>query len=734
VWSLDLFSGLTDLVEFIRVDPCAGIEPGTPTPEDCPEGYPATFDFALRTPPPPLLSFGRGHYLTAAFPNGRACPADTPAPDAGQAAVTLFSRTPLASAEIRYRRYGSSDEWQTLAVPPTSDDHVAWWMERFETIEYALEWGTLPICVNVPRDPAFAYELDSSGVDIFDQVVDGYSGIIPLDDPTERPPTRGEVVGLSSQAVVTAYSVDGGMATMRSRAVTGPEDDLSCGRGEEVEVQRAAPSVPAPVGIYDPDYRQPWVGRIPVPPGGQLVVCTDIFPTDNRLRPLATDRLLLSAPTQERPRIVLQGIRRLGDATIQPGLVIAAGFDDDRCAGFHRTTEPIPPGRAQSVEQTIWECATTPLPVDRSGAVDVPVRVTRRVGAGASAQTREEELAIPIRLQPCFDPGGCDRPREWYEIPIPTADSRLCGSGFGSGGCGELEPDGIAVIRVDYPVIAGSSDPTAPSRGTATLLDQVDATVADGFRFSIEAVDFSPSPAGDPLDHDARLRLITDRPVRLEMSPVGWMPPGEEVPPGCGDPTPVQGGELADTFVLEMTGFCAGVGYRFPFRASDEAGNVYEIDPFEAFWTPTVGAPMEVRVDLLGGPDTPNYGFIYRFGVSLDGQNPTAYWWDWTGSRGAAEGCLGLSGTTARSRGARPQVIYLRPTELTVQVRMTITTTGDTDCSGRSQTGLGELTFDGTFTREQLFSDEPLVLETGPDVPVPMRVTVTRVGDWRAAS
>jgi hypothetical protein len=250
----------------------------------------------------------------------------------------------------------------------------------------------------------------------------------------------------------------------------------------------------------------------------------------------------------------------------------------------------------------------------------------------------------------------------------------------------------------------------------------------------VEAVDFRPSATGDAIDHDGRVRMIADRPLRIDMTPTAWMPPGEAVPEGCEEAlTPVSTTEFADTFDFEMSGFCAGVGYSFPFQATDEAGSVYDIDLPRSYFVPSLAAPMTVRVDFLGGPDTPNYGFMYRFGVSLDGQNPTAYWWDWTGSRGTLDGCLGLAGTTARSRGGAPQQIFLQPNDLSVQVRMNITTTGESDCSGRPATGLGEITFDGSFTREQLMANEPMVLESGPGLAVPVRVTVQRVGPWRAA-
>jgi hypothetical protein len=733
LWFIDLFAGFADRLGLIRFDPCAGVEPGTPTPEDCPKGYGATFDFALRMPPGPMIFFGQGHYLSPTVDGGRACPADTTPPGPDEAALTVFSRTPLVSGDLRYRPYGSSLEWTTLPMPPSSGEETAWWTDQFDTIEYSPDWGTLPICFNVPRDPSVAWEMIATGIDVFDRVITSHTGLIPIFSPDQRPPTTGEVIGLSSVAVVTSRSVAEGMVEMRSRPVTGPDDDLSCDGTVDVTVSRAGRSGVIPIGIYDPAYSTPWVARVPIPPGGQVVVCADIFPTSNPLRRTATDRLLFSAATQERPRIVLQGIRRLGDSTISPGMSIRAGFGGDPCSSWYRNEDPIEPGRPHPVEHALWECVSGPLGVGADGSIDVPVKVSRTVGSGAGRTVREEELAIPIRLQPCSDPTGCGRPREWYEIPIPTASSQMCGTSFGTGGCGEpLAPDGIAVIRVEYPVVAGPPDAPVPGRGAATLLDQVEPTLGDTPRYQFQAIDFVPSAAGDPLDRDARVRLVTDRPLQIEMLPVESQPPGIAAPPGCDAPAPASSTDFSDSFELEMSGFCAGVGYRFPFRATDEAGMVFEIEPYSAHSIPAIGAPMRVRVDFLGGPETPDFGWLYRFGVSLDGQNPTAYWWDWTGRRGTGDQCFALNGTTARSRGAL-QTIYLWPGDLDVEVRMTITTTGDTDCSGRSESGLGELSFTGSFSREQLFSGEPLVLESGPDLAVPIRLTVDVVGEWRSS-
>jgi len=486
-----------------------------------------------------------------------------------------------------------------------------------------------------------------------------------------------------------------------------------------------------PPGVYDPAYTKIHSVRLPIPPGGQLVVCAQIFPTDNPLRPLATDRLLFSAPTQERPRIVLQGIRRFGEATIDRGLTIQAGFSSvdgpDPCDRWYQNPSPLEPGRSHSVEHTLWECTSAPLPADGAGRVDVPVRLTRWVPMGGTNERRVEEVVVPIRLQPCLDPSGCGRPREWYEIPIPWAGSRLCGSGFGSGGCSDPAPtDGMAVIRVDYPVVAAAAgDGAAPSRGVVTLLDQIDdSAVAGTPRVQVADFTFVRSPADNVFHRTGQLELVADRPLQFEVT-------AHEGSPGtCVPSTTATSDGFVDRAVFEFPGLCAGAAYFLEIHAVDEAGNAYDLERSYWYSIPPVAAPMTARVDFLGGPDVPTYGFVYRFGVSIDGQNPTAYWWDWTGSRGTADGCMALAGTSARSRGSVAPIMF-DPDQLDVHVRVTVTTTGERDCSGSGATGLGEIVVNGSFTEAELLAGGPLVLETEPGATLPMRLTLTPTGDWR---
>jgi hypothetical protein len=706
----------------IRIDPCAGATPGGATPEGCPEGVAATFGGTITTPPAPFAFFGNGYYTTAAIPDTQTCAADTPPAPAGQAEMTLFTRTPIAEVQLRYRPYGSDALWTDLPAVASPEAHTTWWQEQHRTRDYAIDWATLPICFTTPRDATIAYEIEAAGTDVFGQAVRSNGvGIVSPETRVVRPPTTAQITGLQSLATVKAYADEDGVVRFRSRTVPEDEADPACTGAapiDEDEVSVVPGSLPVPATIYDPAFTRMHVARVPIPPGGRVVVCADVYPDDNPLTPLATDRLLLVAPTQQRPRLVLQGIRRVGSATLPSGVVLQAGSVGDTGSldpcGLWYTIPEMPPGEPLTVEQTVYECVDVPLPLDATGRGEIPVTVFRRVGSGASSELREETVLIPIALDDCRA-SSCERPREWYELPIPAEGGRLCGTGFGSDGCGEdADIDGIAVLRLEYPVVEQGTERT----GEVLLLDQVDRTTTSG-RTGISTVDVSFEYSGDDLHPLTRVRFFANRPVQVRLTTIPFDDDGCSVSQSLDSPG------AQTEFEFTFTTLCAGGAFRFEGTLTEPDGTVH---------VPTLGygyaaAPLvnnpRVQLDLLGGPGLPELGYIYDFDITLDGQTPTPYWFDWTTTRrGSREACMGLAGSTARTREYAPNVI-LHGAELDVVVRMNITTTGNGDCSGRSSSGLGVIEMTGSFTWEQLQSGVPLVLETAADAPLRMRLTMT---------
>jgi hypothetical protein len=528
---------------------------------------------------------------------------------------------------------------------------------------------------------------------------------------------------------VQTFTVADGHAEIRTRPVGDADDDLACSYAEPIDTAniRRGGTVPPPITIYDPRYNIGWNTRVDVPAGQQVLVCVEIYPTDNPTRPEYTDRLVLAAPSQERPRIVLQAIRRLGSVNMRSSeisMVAASGAtrrgDWDGCGGAWTNRDPLPAGETFDAEFTIWECQTVTAPVDASGRTEVVVSVRRDVDSGPAFDLQTSEVAIPIQLTDCRALDGCGRPREWYEIPIPTMDGRLCGTGFGSTGCGGEPPlDGIAVVRVEYPVIAGAE--------TAATVRSIDSIVA-GAPTGTPVVAFEDDDfvrTADPFLQNYRARLFADRPVRIRITT-------NEVEAGpCSVPPVWESAEFSTEFTVLIEGFCSGTAYAFDLHIEDEAGNVYDSDGRLWRVPSAVSTSFSTTIEILGGDGLPQLGYFYEVSAEIEGQTATAYWWDSTATlRGRADSCLGLTGTRFTSRGA-PREIVLRPPTLYVGVRLNITTGGNGDCSGNPRDGLGVIEFGGHFTIDQLRTGEPLLLTSPDDARLRIAVRLTPNGDWR---
>lgn len=725
----DPFVGWFELPAEFRlplIDPCAGVEPASEVPEGCPEGTGATV-LAVGAPPDPYAFFGVGHHLVTSLPGNEVCPAGTPPAGDGQAAMTLFSRTPVTSAVFRVRPHGSTEPWVDLPLLlASSDSTVSTWMENFAAGEYSVDWGVVPLCFVVDRPSTRALDIEAIIVDLFDRPFTSEVGIVPATSP-ERPPTTAKVLPNGPTATVTARSLEGGMAWIRTQVLR-PEaiDDL-----DSLDCESTGTSTPPadlgwvgrspiyPTGVYDPAYSKATTVRFPMPIAGLVHVCAWIFPTENTLTPEAVDSLVLVAPSQQRPRVVLQGVRRWGEETIDRLIVQArheTPEDDDPCASSLVLTD-IDPNVTRDVEQVIWECTASPLPAASDRTFDVAVRVSRVI----ADERHDEEVGIRIALDDCVDTSCEGRPREWYEVPIPSAVSTLCGTGFGSDGCSEPAGAGVVVIRVEYPVANAAGEPG----GGVLLLDQI-TTGPSGETAVIGTPEFVIRSTGDPFLRDATVSVLADRPVRLGLR-VRRLDGGSDCLPA-----PVEipaSGEYSDRAAIELSGLCAGKAYLLTFLVEEESGHRWEHESRRGLSVqPSAAARWGVVAEFLGGPA--EFGFVRQFKVLAEGQSPGGPTYAFTSPRrGSMASCMLLDGTVARSQEAVP-LIYVEPSEMRVEVMVEITTTGDGDCSGRSASGLGVLSFSGSFTLDQLRDESVLVLESPADSPLRLRVTFTRQGDW----
>ncbi len=729
---IDTLPGLgavNDLVDLL-VDPCAGVRPGDPVPEECPPGTGATL-LGIGSPPDPFLFWGRGHYLEPAGTD-LVCPSDTapPAPPS-TVAMTLYSWTPLGEAEVSIRPYGSSVAWQPVTTTETSTAHRDAWNAEFAVREFDTSWGIVPHCLVVERDPEVSYEIRAVGTDMFGRAVESMVGLIAADSPDLRPPSGGIVLPSGPIARAHAWTVADGVVRFTHQVVDPADtDEPTCPatRGDD-NIGASVLGRPVPVGLYDPDYTRRFQVDVPMPVAGAVVVCAYIYETDNTVRnPIHVDTMLFQAPAGERPRLVVQGIRRFGDETIERltilgGDYLHGGGVFDPCGSLAQLRD-VPPGDTVRVEETIYECGDNDLlRTDADGRMTVPVTLARYWGRDFETV----ELAVQIDVADCLTEPCGDRPRQWYEIPIPTRNRRLCGTVFGSGGCDpSAGAAGIAVLRLEYNRVGTGG----PRDGTVTLIDQRDYTERTPYDELVVAnMDLEVLSGTDPFVRSARVSFDTDRPIRGGVR-VDTLPTRN--PSDCleGEPTTPPSEEFRDRFEIEVSGLCAGHTYGFGVYGVDEDGTEWEIDVSRLPWLriPSPTNKLTATVELLGGPA--RLGYLYRLGVQVENQDLTAYWLELDApERGTNPSCVALDGTTARSRGFWPPTSY-GPPELTVTLYAHVTTTGDDDCSSRAGTGIEPIELTGTFTVDEFRTGDPLIVETPADSPLQIRATIEQDGGW----
>jgi hypothetical protein len=142
-----------------------------------------------------------------------------------------------------------------------------------------------------------------------------------------------------------------------------------------------------------------------------------------------------------------------------------------------------------------------------------------------------------------------------------------------------------------------------------------------------------------------------------------------------------------------------------------------------------VGLGVHTEVELLGGAGAPARGYLYEFGVYLDGQLGTLRFWDYAaGGSWTGRDCVDLDDTVITS--SDDTIIELDGASLEVLVRVNITTAGDFTCD--EPTSFGPLELRGSFTMAQLASAAPLVLSTPAGSPLDVRVTLS-ADEWRPA-
>lgn len=738
-----------------RFDICAGPLRDSPPPPGCPQGYGATLLNADL--PPAQFIWGReDHYLTG-VPGGFpvTCPGGTPAPGPGQTAYTVFSQTPLDALFIVWRPYGTTIPGQSLLVDPaTLGDQSTAWLDRLAAEPWTRDgFGHLPRCVVLDRDPDTAYDVFMIGSDIYGRRVSA-RGVLVDATPDLRPPTSAQIGGGGwPVAQVTGWTKPGGSVTFTTKVMTSVVDrTCASGRfdgGTDYSVNGRRPS---PIGVFDPEFTRQVTTSVAMPAGGMVLLCATIYDTDNTLRPLATDTLVLTAPSAQRPVITLVGFNltqtvigqfssrsadrggdiQLLDVAVAGGSLTVTADTPYGCGQSYTEAREMSsrPFRevhhvAYPVDTPLLDCPRSPL-IDSSGRLEVPIVITRTDPDGGP-QVRQSPW-ISIQLDNC-DPGCPHRPSEQYHFylhtPLPAEE---CNEHFEEDyGAPCLPFDeripryGWVTIRVDYETIPGASGGV----GTARRVASTDRPVTDpteGEPYLTLAESSFVDTFNDWTNIQASLEIFSDRPVIMNnISVLAY----DADDPVCNVGQEV-GGAPATDFNLVL-GVCAfGVPRQLMANVTDAAGIVHDV--FVGWlYSPVPTSTPHVAVEFVGG-DVSRLSWIYEFGVQLDGQTASQYnWYDWTGTRGPGASCISLYDAVASTRGGPPR-IFVRDGRLEVSVRLWVTTGGEDGCADQPENALGVVTLNGSFSLAELQSGEPLVLTTPPFSRLQMRVTIS--GSW----
>ncbi len=715
-------------------DRCAGAEPETPVPDDCPDGVGAVV-LAQVTPPPANGQFVIGHRLVTDSATGEddLCPTDTPVPAAGEVAMTMLTDVPIDSVLLHTRPFGANVNRSSNGISiGSSPSQIERWERLLGEREYSRSWGLTAVCFNMPHpDAAAAHELVGWGTDIYGRSV-AIEGLVPPEQPLDRaPPTTGRIDATRSRGIVQARTVESGDVRFTSRFVDRDDEMVCPTSGTRQDGFRGARSLRdtplEPTSVYDPAFAHHFTADFDLPPGGHVLVCVAIHETTNPLhQPLRIDRLLLSAPTQLQPRIVVERIITSGDPGFEPSeLVMSSTRSNRQCGRFFILDSRVGPRTSFDVEETVYRC-TTARPYLPGGAgilsVDLDVkRVVERNDRGESI-AGTATVRIPVHLDDCRT--SCpSRVSEWYAANIPTREVARCRSSRPASECPGIRTDSTAVIRVDYRRVEG-----LPSyNGRVDVLDAAPVPERPDSAVVRLTTDFEPVGT---LQRTLRVSLVADRPVRASVETIEETRPGfDSCHPGGESP---MADEPAETIEIEIPGLCAGTRYELVLRVVDEAGVESQRRGGTVF-VPVTAARFDTTVEFLDGPPE-GYSRIIGLEVGLNGSNATSYWWNGRSNAGfvGRGDCSLLGSLVLSSRGpAVGHEARFWGGVFEIDVVATIAPIRRGRCDGETlRPGPFDIEFTALVDVDDLRNDEPIVVDTGDEFDVRLRVTLTRRSNW----
>lgn len=737
------------------IDICAGAarrSPDNPPPAWCPDGTGGTVSDELIRPPLRVtlvpLRNGEG------TPSVMSCPITAPGSASDRESLSFLTTAPLSRVELRWRPAGTAGSWSAFNVPEAALREVQ------EMYRYGIESGELTdgdwvrTCATIVRDLDRPHDIMAFGSDIWGRPF--ITSTKPLDDfsPEGRPPTVATIDRTGDRATVTAWTTSEG--SVEFTAVLLDEDDELTARGCDESTQVVGTVESSDLGrhrydMYDPRFDVGRAVSVELPAGRAVMVCAAIYDTENVLRPLAADALVVRGPRRSVPVVTLAGVRLHDGAGLDAG-ALEVGLDrsaaepttgSDPCGGdssaatrWSNSMAIRPPGR--SVDHVLWDCIWMPAPTDADGSVTLQISLRRTTEPGRSADSQTQTVGIRLRPSECRLSLCSRRAAEYYEIPIPSPirSDRLRGCVFDCGRATEQGVDGVALLKVSWE--ARGSGYT----GSARLVSSDDLSDGPlvGERPNIRLLRRTPYEPGAGLRFSelrSEVDLISDRPVtvlggrvaRLEVSP-GDLP--ECVADGAVEP--LTSGQSTEPRIA-ITLPCSNALYEVWMQVRDAAGVIHEmLVPTESLeYVGLRGSGVTASVEFLDDTTGQPAAFIYSFRVDIGDVGPGR--WTWRNTyRGTAlrprEVCAEFGETVADGRF--DDIRHNPGSAGALSVTMTLDSTSVCGDSLSGRGSLGVVRLSRNIPVESLRAGEPIVLTSPADSRLQVRITVT-VEAWELA-
>jgi len=674
----------------------------------CPDGLPATVA-ARQLPPEPALWLAEG--------------ARDACPEESDRRATVYSSTPMQSLSVSIRRYGTNDPWATVHAAPTAALATETWQQRFAAEPYSpAAFGYLAHCgIPLTRESDLRYDVRLDGVDAFGRTVSA-RGTLAEAISGRRPPTVADITD-DGTAQISAWTTAEGSVVFAAfpvrdaREAVCPDGPIESGQLAADQVQVRDGGQPNPAGVYDAAYRREVLARVPLTGTTQVLLCARIFDRANAFTPLATDAFLLDGPQIQVPHLLVHDVQFVEPLDLAAGdLEISFGTAADECGDTWTNSAVVAAGRLSIRPPVEIVCQRIALSSSNRDRATVPVEVRRR--DGARWLTAVYALALPQR--------DCSRVRcgsgaywEEFAVPMPVADPAACDRPWWDTAACNPAGDGLVLVNVRYETVGRGR------HGTATFLGSTDqpATGPIGAAPSMQLLGGTTMPTLFWNAVPVQLSIITDAPVVLDAVRLTATDAAADANPACTQLADVAVGGFPTAEFAPVVTICAGITYDVTATFTDTSGGRH-VSELGAIAVHAVSNDLVARVEFLGG-DAPAYGWIQWFAIDVERTQPFQSAWSATSLPGVTA-CRSLDTTTANFN---LREVALVGTSVDVRVQLVVPAVGELGCPSTPDDAPGLVELSGSFTIAQLLAGQPLVLVTGPEAPLQLRVVLA--GTWQ---